>query len=66
MSDEAQGLLASAEYEEAFNAVMSGTELAALPQAQRDLLMRARELTDTPAPGFPMPAKYDPTRSDEG
>jgi hypothetical protein len=66
MSDEAQTLLASAEYEEAFNAVMSGTELAALPQAQRDLLVRARDLTNTPAPGWPMPAKYDATRSDQG
>jgi hypothetical protein len=66
MADEATELLASEEYEQAFAAVMSGTELAALPQEQRDLLLKARELTDTPPPGWPIPASYDPSRSDQG
>lgn len=65
MTDEATDLLASEEYGQAFAAVMSGTELAALPQEQRDLLLKARELTDTPPPGSPMPAGYDRTRSDQ-
>ena len=65
MSDEARDLLASDEYEAAFTAVMTGTELVALPQEQRDVLLRARELTDTQPPGWPMPTRLDPTRSDQ-
>ena len=62
MSDEARELLASEEYQAASTAVMSGTERAALPQEQRDILTRARELTDTPPPGLPMPTRFDRTR----
>lgn len=65
MNDEARDLVGSAEYEAAFNAVMSGVEPALLTQEQRDLLTRARELTGTPPPGYPMPGRYHPTRSDE-
>jgi hypothetical protein len=65
MSDEITALLGSAEYEAAFNAVMTGSELAALPQEQRDLLLRARELTGTSPPGYPMPGVPYPTRSDD-
>ena len=65
MTDEVRELLASEEYDAAFTAVMTGTELAALPAAARELLVRARELTNTQPPGFPMPSRHDPTRSDQ-
>ncbi len=64
-TDETRELLASTEYEGVFNAVMSGTEPGLLTEAQRALLVRARELTNTAAPGLPMPSRHDPTRSDE-
>lgn len=62
-ADKASELLNSPEYEAAFNAVLSGVELAALPKEQQDLLLQARELTGTPAPGYPMPGVPHPTGS---
>lgn len=64
-SDEKAELLASPEYEAAFNKVMSGTEVGALTEEERALIVRARELTGTQPPGFPMPSGHDRTRSED-
>jgi hypothetical protein len=55
-------LLSSSAYEEAFRKAVSGEE-ATLTEDERGLLREARELTGTPGPGYPMPARYDPTRN---
>jgi hypothetical protein len=55
-------VLSSAAYEEAFRKAASGGE-ATLSEDERGLLRQARELTGTPAPGYPMPARYDATRN---
>jgi hypothetical protein len=65
MSDQATELLASDEYEAVFNKVMTGTEPGALSEKERTLLAEVRELTNTPAPGLPMPTRHDPTRSEQ-
>lgn len=58
-------VLGSQEYAAAFRTVMSGGEIALLPDDQRNALMRAKELTHSPGPGYPMPLQLDPTRADE-
>lgn len=64
-ADEARELLQSEEYEAVFNKVMTGVEPALLADDERTLLARARELTGTPPPGFPMPGVFHPTRSSD-
>jgi hypothetical protein len=64
-ADESAELLGSAAYKAVFNKVMTGTELGALSDEERALLAEVRELTNTPAPGLPLPTQHDRTRSEQ-
>lgn len=61
--DPVREVLSSAAYESAFPKVMSGVDLALLTDEERDAVRRAKELTDTPGAGYPMPLRLDPTRN---
>lgn len=50
-------------YERAFAKVSAGTDPALLPDDERAAVMRAKELSGTPGPGYPMPQRADPTRN---
>lgn len=54
-------LLSSSLYEQAFTKAMSGNDVM-LSGDERDALVRAKELTNTPGPGYPMPTRLDSTR----
>lgn len=62
MSDRTRDVLGSELYRTAFTAVMTGTDPGLLPDEQRRVLAEAKELTDTPGGGYPMPLGLDPTR----
>jgi hypothetical protein len=64
--DELAEVLGSQAYATAFDAVMTGTEPGLLPDDQREALRRARDLTGTPGPGYPVPTSLDPTRNRTG
>lgn len=59
--DAAYEVLSSPLYQQAFNKAMTGNEVM-LDSDERDILIRAKDLTNTPGPGFPMPVQLDPTR----
>lgn len=61
--DEAVSVLSSEVYEQAFHQLMSGVELAALPEEQQAAARRAIQLTGPMGPGWPMPTRLDPTRN---
>jgi hypothetical protein len=65
MSDPVRDVLASEIYETAFRKVMTGTDPALLDEPERDALRKAKQLAGTTGPGYPMPVRYDPTRSDD-
>ncbi|MDQ4037827.1 MAG: hypothetical protein M3313_05640 [Actinomycetota bacterium] len=56
-------MLSSEVYERAFAKVASGVDPSLLPEDERTAVLRAKELTGTPGPGYPMPQRADPTRN---
>lgn len=61
-NETAAELLASKVYGRAFTKAMSGSD-ALLDDDERIALRRAKELTNTTGPGYPMPTQLDPTRT---
>lgn len=61
MTDPVRDALSSEAYERAFEKAMTGNE-AALDEEERAALAKARDVTNTQGPGYPMPWRHDPTR----